>query len=76
VIVVGIAIEELSRRALEELQIRISGARLIVHIQVSRDAVEELVGLVRRMKMSSASSGSEEDEPGLSILTKPTSLRT
>ncbi|PLW14968.1 hypothetical protein PCANC_17046 [Puccinia coronata f. sp. avenae] len=64
---IGIDIDELCRRALEELQIRLSGARLIVHIQVSGEAVEELVGLVGRMKISSkASSGSEENGTALS----------
>ncbi|POW21449.1 hypothetical protein PSHT_02370 [Puccinia striiformis] len=81
---IGIDIDELCRRALEELKIRIGGARLIVHIQVSPNAVEELVGLVARMKDSSSSANggcngshtSEEDEPGLSIAPRPAGKRT
>ncbi|KAI9608214.1 hypothetical protein KEM48_003347 [Puccinia striiformis f. sp. tritici PST-130] len=79
---IGIDIDELCRRALEELKIRIGGARLIVHIQVSPNAVEELVGLVARMKDSSSSANggcngshtSEEDEPGLSIAPRPADI--
>lgn len=75
---IGIEIDELCRRALEEHQIRLSGARLIVHIQVSTEAVDELVGLVGRMKKASSgtSSASEEEDVLLSIRARPAGTRT
>ncbi|KNZ58753.1 threonine aldolase [Puccinia sorghi] len=59
-------------------QIRLSGARLIVHIQVSTEAVDELVGLVGRMKKASSgtSSASEEEDVLLSIRARPAGTRT
>jgi len=75
---IGIEIDELCSRALEELQIRLSGARLIVHIQVSPEAVDELVGLVGRMKEASSGTGSasEEDDALLVMGARPAAKRT
>ncbi|WAQ83909.1 hypothetical protein PtA15_4A359 [Puccinia triticina] len=76
---IGIEIDELSRRALEELEIRLTGARLIVHIQVSPKAVDDLVGLVRRMKstsMPATPSGLTSDDDELSFIPRALGHRT
>ena len=60
----GISFQELVTKASELPEpIRLGGSRLVVHIQTSPEAVEDLIGLIRTLAEEKANAGFVPTEP-------------
>lgn len=69
---IGIHINALCRKAEEEKQIRLSGSRLIIHIQIAPSSIEELIQLVRTMKEEVVANGGRFSNENSALATQKT----